>query len=270
MKILLGADPEVFVGNNGKFVSGHNMIIGSKEDPFPVNFGAVQVDGMALEFNIDPADSEEKFVFNIEEVFKQLKAMLPEGHDFLKESFVEFDEEFLNAQPKEARQLGCAPFFNAYDDYGVRCEATLNRAAGGHIHIGWTEGKDEMDPNHISLCRDVAKQLDYFVGAPSVLMDKDNRRKSSYGKAGSFRTKHYGMEYRVLSNYWLFSKERIRNVYNNVMAGINCLISDYEVFEDADLASSAPSPLIISDVINNGDEGLARYVVDRLGLEVVT
>ncbi len=34
----------------------------AKEKPFPVTNGAVQVDGMALEYNIDPASTVEEFV----------------------------------------------------------------------------------------------------------------------------------------------------------------------------------------------------------------
>ena len=53
MNILIGADPELFVKKDGVVVSGHDLIQGTKADPFPVQDGAVQVDGMALEFNIE-------------------------------------------------------------------------------------------------------------------------------------------------------------------------------------------------------------------------
>ena len=56
-QILVGCDPEVFVAKGGKFISAHGMIPGTKKAPHKVERGAVQVDGMALEFNIDPAAS---------------------------------------------------------------------------------------------------------------------------------------------------------------------------------------------------------------------
>ena len=51
----VGADPEIFLGDaDGGLVSAYGLIKGDKEHPFPVTNGAVQVDGMAAEFNIDP------------------------------------------------------------------------------------------------------------------------------------------------------------------------------------------------------------------------
>ena len=51
-KILVGCDPEIFVKQAGVFKSAHGLVVGDKKDPQKVNKGAVQVDGMALEFNI--------------------------------------------------------------------------------------------------------------------------------------------------------------------------------------------------------------------------
>ena len=66
MAYLIGADPEVFVTDkNNQFVSAFNMVPGDKAKPYPVPFGAVQVDGMALEFNIEPASTRQEFIHNI-------------------------------------------------------------------------------------------------------------------------------------------------------------------------------------------------------------
>jgi len=54
-QILVGCDPEYFVKKNGIFQSAHGLIMGDKKNPQKVRNGAVQVDGMAVEFNIDPA-----------------------------------------------------------------------------------------------------------------------------------------------------------------------------------------------------------------------
>ena len=56
--------------------------------------------------------------------------------------------------------------------------------------------------------------MDHTLGVYSVLWDKDDKRRSMYGKAGSFRPKPYGMEYRTLSNRWIFNTDLIRFVYN--------------------------------------------------------
>ena len=53
--ITVGADPELFVKKGRSFQSAYGMIPGTKQKPKKVIKGAVQVDGMALEFNIDRA-----------------------------------------------------------------------------------------------------------------------------------------------------------------------------------------------------------------------
>ena len=71
-EILIGCDPEVFVKKDGLFKSAHGLIKGDKKNPFKIRSGAVQVDGMALEFNIDPAHNEDEFVFLVNDVFDQM------------------------------------------------------------------------------------------------------------------------------------------------------------------------------------------------------
>ena len=76
--ILVGADPEVFVQQQGIFRSAYNLIKGDKKNPQRVNKGAVQVDGMALEFNIEPAANADEFLVNIDTVFNTLRSMVPD------------------------------------------------------------------------------------------------------------------------------------------------------------------------------------------------
>ena len=42
-----------------------------------------------------------------------------------------------------------------------------------------------------------------------------------YGKAGAFRPKTYGVEYRTLSNAWLFSKKLQSFVYRGVQRAVD-------------------------------------------------
>jgi hypothetical protein len=53
-----------------------------------------------------------------------------------------------------------------------------------------------------------------------MFVDFDDRRRQLYGKAGAYRPKPYGMEYRVLSNVWLKNKSLQRWVYRNTMRAI--------------------------------------------------
>ena len=232
MEILVGCDPECFVKQNGTFVSAYGLIPGDKKNPFPVAKGAVQVDGMALEFNILPAASADEFCINVEEVFAALKQMVPE-YQVVATPVADFTKEHMAEQPAEALELGCDPDFNGWlmlpndKPNGNR----LFRTAAGHIHIGWTEGEDVTSSQHFARAAAVARQMDFYLGLPSLFWDEDVRRREMYGKAGCFRPKSYGMEYRTLSNAWLNSKKVMTLVYNNVQEGMKNIFNDNLLFD---------------------------------------
>ena len=46
-----------------------------------------------------------------------------------------------------------------------------------------------------------------------------------YGAAGAFRPKPYGVEYRVLSNAWLLTEDRMRFVYKQTVKAVKDLMS---------------------------------------------
>ena len=68
---------------------------------------------MALEFNIDPANTEDEFVLSIDTVMGQLAAMVPE-YRIVITPVAEFGYEYIKSQPEEAKELGCDPDYNAY------------------------------------------------------------------------------------------------------------------------------------------------------------
>lgn len=260
--ITIGADPELFLTRKGKFVSAYNMIPGTKNKPHRVNNGAVQVDGMALEFNIEPAKSPTVFVRNIREVLTQLRDMVPREYNLSKKAVAEFDEAYFWQQPQEALRLGCDPDFNAYTkEINVPPDAaTEKRTAAGHIHIGWTQGAKEHDPEHMLMCATLAKALDVTLGVPSVLLDEDRTRRPMYGCAGSFRPKKYGCEYRVLSNFWIKNGKLARWVYDQAKGTVESLLNGYN-FDYLPEES-------IRDVIDNYDVVNAQEAVLMYGLRV--
>jgi len=216
MKFLFGSDPELFVRDDtGALVSGHGLIRGDKKNPYKVDCGAVQVDGMALEYNIDPVDNEDDWIRNHIAVRQQMQEMLPSGWTLNAQPTANFGSDYIESQPLEARELGCDPDFNAYTG---RQNNTPNakapfRTGAGHIHIGWTEGQDIEELAHVDACKKIIKQLDFALGIPSLSWDRDRRRRTLYGAAGAYRAKPYGVEYRTLSNAWLESEELMRIVF---------------------------------------------------------
>ncbi len=67
--------------------------------------------------------------------------------------------------------------------------------------------------------------MDFYLGLPSLVYDSATRRREMYGKAGAYRPKSYGVEYRTLSNAWLNSAELIRWVYRATQKGVLAAIS---------------------------------------------
>lgn len=223
-----GADPELFVKNQDGLLVCADMIPGTKDEPHKVKHGAVQRDGMAAEYNIDPCSTFEEWNRNHKAVQGQLQDMLPKGFTLVAAPAVRFSSEVFDAAPDMAKELGCSPDWNAWD-------ATLNppacpppedpylRCAGGHAHLGWTEDADVHDVQHMMNGFDLTKQLDWFLGAWSLRHDNDTDRRRLYGRAGACRIKPYGVEYRVLSNFWVLDKALRLEVWNRMVQAVACM-----------------------------------------------
>lgn len=254
LKVRIGCDPEIFFRDRqtGKFISAHDRIPGTKVDPFKVPGGAIQVDGTAAEINIDPAMSIQEFQGNVNRVITNLRERVP-GVDLVYDPTVEFDRDYFESLPKETRELGCNPDFCAWTEKvnpSPDGDSTTMRTASGHIHVGWRSDDDKdnplvnpNDPVHFEDCISVVKQLDYYVGMFAIRWDPDVKRRSLYGKAGAFRPKPYGVEYRTPSNVWLRSPSVQGWIFEAVRKAV------YDLGQGRDLAGKYDN--YAQDVINN-------------------
>lgn len=243
--IKIGADPELFVRNKETkaFISAHDLIPGTKEKPYPVNYGAVQVDGVAAEFNINPSINSSGFVDSIAHVRAELAAMVGSGNELVTEPVAYFDPAYFKSLPETARVLGCNPDWDAWTgnvNEPPDGSSTTMRTGAGHIHLGWGDKFDVNSPAHVEDCRLVVRQMDYFLGAYSLMWDNNSERRKLYGKAGAFRPKPYGVEYRPLSNVWLKSPVLQAWVWNAAYAGLKSLLSGKDPIESVfgDLAKT--------------------------------
>jgi hypothetical protein len=234
--ITIGADPELFVARRGVIVSGHTLPLGTKAEPLKTTNGAVQVDGMAVEMNIPPTTEKVKFIqscgYVLQDLEKLIKKSDPEMYLVCQPS-ARFTETYLAEVPESAKELGCNPDWDAYDmQQNPRPNAPAGlRTAGGHVHIGWGDGFNCDSLEHIGLCAEVAKQLDYCIGLPSLGWDLDNERRSLYGKAGAFRPKPYGMEYRVLSPMWLTSVTYLSVIWSGCFKALR-MINEGDILDE--------------------------------------
>lgn len=224
--VMIGCDPEGFLRlKGGKFVSAAGLFPGTKDEPYKLDGGAVQVDGVALEFNIDAAETKEAFVGNIKKVLDQIDGLVSKVDKDLQFSFVpvaDFDKKTWEKVPDDAKVLGCDPDFSALTGMvNVNPTDSLKdsaiRTAAGHIHIGWTSGQDPDNFKHFVDCRYIAQKfhnggLEYF--RPRT--DEEYRRLQFYGHSGSFRAKPYGVELRAPSNRWVANEESRGLMYDIV------------------------------------------------------
>src|SRR5690606_9009429 len=107
------------VNKMGATRSAHDLLPGSKFQPFKVSKGAIQPDGTSAEFNIECALSEEEFVTNIRTVLQELdrniKATDPQLS--LKVTPVAwFEKKYFDSLPQYALAFGCTPDYNAWDN----------------------------------------------------------------------------------------------------------------------------------------------------------
>lgn len=220
-EIKLGCDPEGFLILGNRFVNAAGLFPGTKKEPFKLDKGAVQVDGTALEFNIDPAATAEEFESNIATVIVQLNEMIQKVDKDMKLVFrpiANFEREDWNTFSNDSKVLGCDPDWNYYGTVNPNPADKLAdvplRTAAGHIHIGWTQDSQKGDPAHFADCLHIAK---FFysnnVFAPTVADERT--RLSYYGSLGSWRPKSYGVELRSPSNLWVGAKETRIEAFNN-------------------------------------------------------
>lgn len=221
--VKLGCDPELFLKNKrGSFVSAAGLFPGTKKEPHPLEGGAVQVDGVALEFNILAAETEDQFENNIKKVLAQLDEMVKNVDKDLSMAFTpyaKFTEKNWKEIPEEAKVLGCDPDYNAMtgevnQNPTEKLDSQPVRTAAGHVHIGWTEGVQPDDFQHFVDCRYVARGFhERYLEFYKPITQDEYHRIAFYGHNGSWRPKSYGVELRAPSNLWVASEETRRRMF---------------------------------------------------------
>lgn len=210
MPLTVGADPEFFLSNkHRRWTSAHDLVPGTKQKPHKVDKGAIQADGTAVEFNIEPASSAQEFATNLRTVLTQVRTHVPKELKFEFIPSLKYNRKYFKEQvPEEAKVLGCDPDFDAWNNGAMNPRPTPtqgHRTASGHLHFGWTSNADINSREHIEDCMLVVRRLDYYFRPISGVWEtyKDTERRNLYGKWGCFRPKPYGVEYRTLGNSWL-------------------------------------------------------------------
>jgi len=268
-KITIGTDPEFFLKKGDEYVSSQTAKIeGTKHEPVALkNGGTIQRDNVAVEFATVPAKTREGFVEKVRSCLRDAHEMLPEGHEMVVEPSATFGETQLT--DPEAQEFGCDPDFNAYTvsmNEKPWCGDSTFRSCGAHIHVGCLD--DDGTPikglefllefdGKIS----AVKAMDLFHGIVSTVLDNSEasvRRRELYGKAGCHRPTDYGVEYRVLSNYWMKSPELVM-LMDALTRDAMALIASGKLQGVIDLVGEDE----LQNTINDGNVPAAQKIVDN-------
>jgi len=258
--ILIGTDPEAFLQDKetGEIVSAIPYIPGSKHKPYPLEkLGQgyyIQTDNVMVEWCVPAVDNPEELFNSIQKVIGYTNDVIPGNLHTAVISSARLHKKYLNNE--QAMTFGCDPDYNAW----ALCvnnspsSKTNLRTAGGHIHVGYDNPNDDTS---LALIR----ALDLFLGVPSIILDKDTERRKMYGKAGAFRMKSYGVEYRSLSNFWIDDPELVKMVFDGVNKAAD-FVNFQQQFSDED-------QLNIQNCINSNDTELAVKLISKYHIEEI-
>lgn len=246
--ISFGSDPEFALLKNGKLHSAIGVVQGTSDNRISLKGHEFYYDNVMAECAVKPAWSREEAVENVRECLKiYAKMVVP----FRLADIASATYPKSQLSHPHARVAGCSPDYNAYDmkllnQPAEQIRASSFRSCGGHIHIGHSLLQSD---DHRPLL--AIYMLDLFIGVPSIWLDDNTEsveRRKLYGKAGTYRPKDYGLEYRSLSNFWLNNPELVTLMYDlcEFVVGFvengqadNFWTFDEEVFYNSDQPSDA-------------------------------
>ena len=243
--VSFGSDPELFVVDSNNVVVPSSTVLDEDTE-------TVKRDGFQIELNPNTSTCRQGAASYINEALRQADAVARSRGMQLSFNVghVISDTVWGNVSMMMKR-FGCNPTQNAHEKNFKRVTGLREkfRAGGGHIHLGFTMPKG-VDVNTL------VTLMDIMVGNTFVLLDRDPdnaRRRKNYGRAGEYRLKSYGLEYRVLSNFWM-------KKYLLWSTATGLLRNAIGLSRDTVLTNNLLSRIDIKkvrDAINNNDKELA-------------
>lgn len=271
--LTIGTDAEVFLRNkdNDEIISAEGYVKGSKHRPFRFDkqdskWFTTQLDNVLAEFTIPPASTSGEFLRGIDKAINYLRQTLPPNIEPVIQASANLNEKYL--QTEQATMFGCDPDFNAYTGFINEkpfCEDHTLRSCGAHVHLGYkgieTKVKNFLFDYAVDKQRaNIVRALDLFISVPLVVMEPDSERKRLYGKAGAFRPKPYGLEYRTPSNWYLSDKKLTEWVFNSTRAAFDYFVANGEL----------PNNLAkhVQETINTNNKSFANDLIKDFKLQL--
>jgi len=224
----------------------------TKENPFEVDGHLLHKDASMFELAIAPADEPSKVDANMFDAFNHAVAMLPDGAEMKPVPAVRYSDEALARDPY-ASVLGCGASQNIYGAPPIANAYGDNYRYGG-IHVN-LELDGEFDPVQTIF------KLDCVLGLNSVAVweegyrEEMQRRRQYYGRAGEYRVKPFGIEYRTLPNCGIISGMML---WRNIEKALNM---DAERWMNL-----APR---VEEAINTSDRAMAEGLMGEMNVQYI-
>jgi len=269
----VGADVEGFLVNSKmQPIPCIGLINGTKEKPTPVflndDYGfAIQEDNVMPEYNIPAANTPEIFARNIALMRGWLANHFAGKYrlEYVSNASMFFiDKQLTHPQ---ALKFGCEPDYCAWtqsvNEMPIGVDPLL-RTSGGHLHVSYLldgEAKLENHPEYLPIMEKLVQVMDLNLGIPSLFMDRDKIRRKLYGKAGAFRPKPYGHEYRVLSPFWTVTQDHSKWAFEQIKTTIKQVNDGFNI-----------SPVVgraIQKAINTSNLKIAENLIRNFKINIV-
>jgi hypothetical protein len=237
LPFMLGSDPELVIFDRklDRIIPSNGLVKGTKDKPYRLTNGTVQLDGTATEIGPDAGRTAKEFLHNIKSVVQEVRQMLddvePNRYELRCGQLVSYHPDDVKNICPTSFDIGCSAEYEIISRNGqpqlkeVRSSGKVSSTAvpiGGHLHLGFCEGEDITDPLHLYDCRTLIDYFSYFTGCLHHL----NRRRYEIRPVGSpVRVKTYGVEYRSPSSLWLADKELARMLFDAYYNAMDRLLS---------------------------------------------
>lgn len=240
--------------------SAEGLLGGTKDKPIWDKDLGWQEDNVMGEFNVIPADDEIELAGRIKRAIALMRQKAAELNNKIPLFVPAATLNEAALLTPQAQNIGCDPDFNVWklSENPKRAAWALGniRTAAAHVHIGAPKGVKLTETQQIMLGRacDVFIGLPltaYLIKLPMFLIPYNKIRKQYYGSAGSVRFKPYGIEYRVIDNFWVVDENALKLVIQGAQRA-------WRYFDEInDLITMLGGSRLLQRIINDVDPAYA-------------
>lgn len=244
LPFMLGSDPELVIFDKklDRIIPSNGLVKGTKDKPFRLTHGTVQLDGTATEIGPDAGRTASEFIKNIKSVVQEVRQMLddiePDRYELRCGQLVRYHPDDVKDICPTSFDVGCSaeysishcPVTSQYSLLEIRSSGKISSDAvpiGGHLHLGFCEGVSITDSLHLYDCKTLT---DYFRECTSYLPRLNRQRYSVRPTQNPVRIKTYGVEYRAPSSLWLADNKLSKLMFDAYYASMKSVLREHRDF----------------------------------------